>query len=64
MANRKMTRNIHVRLTAEQHAKIRRATQVERERLKMPLDEGTLFRKLAMDGIEQILAAEPAKEVA
>jgi len=62
MANRKMIRNIHVRLTTEQHAMIRRATELESERLKMPLDEGTLFRALAMAGIEQILAAAAARE--
>jgi len=57
MAVRKMIRHMHVRLTTEQHAKVRRAAQLESERAGVRIDEGTLFRAEAMVGIERILAA-------
>lgn len=62
MALRKMEKHLGVKLTREERAKIRRATRIERERRQDPdLRDSTLFRELAMPGIERILqeAATP-----
>lgn len=59
MAVRKMSRHMHVRLTADQHAKVRRAAQLESERAGVRIEESTVFRAEAMKGIERILADAP-----
>lgn len=63
LAMRKMIRHLGVMLTVEQHAKIRRATRLERKRRQDPrVQESTLVRELAMAGVEEILAAAAVRE--
>jgi uncharacterized protein YwlG (UPF0340 family) len=63
LAMRKMIRHLGVMLTVEQHAKIRRATRIERKRRQdSRVQESTLVRELAMAGVEQILATAASQE--